>query len=621
MHRLHSSRVSLFIMLSLIPASQVAAQRLPSRYTDFARLSAGPLLPRLLPGTSTFTFTMYGAPGDPKPLRDIMEVMKRDRLGNGFDPVGGTPQTAGPISEMLAQAGWPAVFYSGGEMQIKGGRAVFGDDSLKALAPLRSGGLFSPVQLGEWGYYFHNLSCNEGWWRDVYGADFDKYKHLMKPAGLAGYDQKPTSKQECFDIIKDYFTSRKHDLTDHVISVTGHSHYEAYAGEWGADCIGLEVGENIAFTQSKFAFTRGASRQWERPWSVQISPWFGPAVTTSGPLHTDGGIMRGLDAGHSLSLYLRMWLHSWFAGAAMVTPENSIATSFEKPEAPWTLTPYGKLQARTFPFMLNHDRGIPFTPVAIVIDHLAGYNGYMDKPWGILEPTQGDRQLRDLFDFQLYPGADHIHARPDPANPEGSYLRPTPFGEIFDVQLTNVSEKTLSLYPVIVLAGDIVFTPDFLQTLKACLRNGSRVAISQVHHKQLGSQYAEIATCGHIESLEEWINPATGRSTAISDSRLSKFKELLPIEVSGDPVEYEINRTSAGWVIELINNRGVTKSGNTPAIVDPAAVAHVHLHPNFKTATAVFWKAATRHKGLRDLDITIGPGDSEFVEFTGKVRN
>ena len=98
--------------------------------------------------------------------------------------------------------------------------------------------------------------------------------------------------------------------------------------------------------------------------------------------------------------------------------------------------------------MQTHDRGVPFTPVAIVLDHLAGYNGYMDKPWGILEPTAGDRQVRDLFDFQLFPGSDHIHHKPDPENPESSYLRPTPYGEIFDVQLTNASTEMLSSYPV-----------------------------------------------------------------------------------------------------------------------------------------------------------------------------
>src|SRR4029078_5942226 len=122
------------------------------------------------------------------------------------------------------------------------------------------------------------------------------------------------------------------------ISVTGHSHYEAYAAAWGARCIGLELGENIAFTQSKMAFARAASREWSKPWSVQVSPWFHGACTTSGQLRGTGGDARGLDAGHSLRFYTRMWLHAWFVGSAMVTPENSIAIFFNKPESPWSLT-------------------------------------------------------------------------------------------------------------------------------------------------------------------------------------------------------------------------------------------------------------------------------------------
>src|SRR5215472_12070229 len=172
--------------------------------------------------------------------------------------------------------------------------------------------------------------------------EFELHKHLMKPPGLAGYDHRPTTRRECYEILKDYFISRSKDLLNQVISVTGHSHYEAYAAEWGARCIGLEVGENIAFTQSKLAFARGASRQWRRPWSVQVSPWFSGACTTSGPLQHEGGGMRGLDAGHSLSFYERMWLHAWFAGAAMVTPENSIAIFFKPEEQPTALTPHGR---------------------------------------------------------------------------------------------------------------------------------------------------------------------------------------------------------------------------------------------------------------------------------------
>ena len=388
---------------------------------------------RPLPGHPAFVFTIYGAPGEMEPVKQLVQVMRDQQLGNGFDPGPAPNRATQPAFDYLASVGWPVICYPGcADMQIKGGRCVLGPENEAALAAMDRAGVFTAVQLGEWGYYFHNLSPNEPWWRDVYGKEFDAFKHLMKPPGLAGYDRRPTSRRECYDIIKDYYTSRQRDLLNRVISVTGHSHYEAYVGEWGARCIGLELGENIAFTQSKLAFARGASRQWRKPWSVQVSPWFNGACTMSGPLRKEGRDARGLDAGHSLSFYERMWLHGWFAGAAMVTPENSIATFFEKPEAPWTLTSHGRKAAEVYQFMRTHERGAPFTPVAIVLDHLAGYNGYMDKPWGILEPTTGDRQLRDLFDHQLFPGSDHIHHKPDPDNPESSYLRPSPYGEMFD---------------------------------------------------------------------------------------------------------------------------------------------------------------------------------------------
>ena len=413
--------------------------------------------------------------------------------------------------------------------------------------------------------------------------------------------------------------SRQRDLLGRVISVTGHSHYEAYVGEWGARCIGLEVGENIAFTQSKLAFARGASRQWQKPWSVQVSPWFSGACTTSGPLRKEGHDARGLDAGHSLSFYERMWLHGWFAGAAMVTPENSVAIFFEQAAAPWTLTAHGRKAAEVFQFMRAHERGVPFTPVAIVLDHLAGYNGYMDKPWGILEPTAGDRQVRDLFDHQLFPGSDHIHTNPFPSNPEFSYLRPTPYGEMFDVQLTSASAEMLSSYPVLLLAGDIEFDEGLVAKLERSLKKGSTLLLTPAHQEALGTQFARLKKHRGVEVLQPWTNPATGRPALISDSRLQRLaREALPVEVSGDPIQYQINRTPNGWVVELINNAGVAKKPDQPAITDPGAIARVVLHPRFRCAKAQEWRSNRSYTKLDPLKLEVGPGQSAFVEFIQK---
>jgi hypothetical protein len=563
-----------------------------------------------------FVFSLYGAPGDLSAVRQLVEVMRRESLGNGFDPGPGPGPGSGPVFEYLARERWPVVFYSGGEMQIRGGRAVFGREHESAVEPMDRAGVFTAYQLGEWGYYFHNLAARESWWRDVYGADFEKFRHLMKPAGLAGYDRRPGSRRECYEVLKEYFQNRSRDLLGRVISVTGHSHYEAYAGEWGARCIGLEVAENIAFTQSKFAFARGASRTWNKPWSVQVSPWFHGACTTSGPLRKEGGGARGLEAGHSLSLYERLWLHAWFAGAAMVTPENSIAIFFETQESPWTLTEHGRKASELYSLMASRDRGMPHTPVAVVLDRYAGYNGYMDRPWGILPPTAADREVRDLFDHQLFPGADHIHAKPDPANPEAAYLRPTPYGEMFDVLLTSAPPEVLPAYPVILLAGEIDFEVAFLGELEKALRRGSRVLMSERHRKALGGEFERVARQGEVVVLDSWTNPATGRPAAISGDRLQAVaREFQPIEVAGDPVQYQINRTARGWVVELINNRGVTKFPDRPALVDAGAVARVKLTLRRGGGTGTSWRRAPVEVTDRSVVIDVAPGAVEFVAF------
>jgi len=502
------------------------------------------------------------------------------------------------------------------DMQIKGGDCILKSDDAAALAEMDRAGVFNAVQLGEWGYYFHNLAPNESWWRSVYGKEFESHRQLMKPAGLAGYDHRPTSRKECYDVLKDYFDSRSRDMLNRIISVTGHSHYEAYAGEWGARVIGLEVGENIAFTQSKLAFARGASRQWQRPWSVQVSPWFAGACTTRGPLRREeDGAARGLEAGHSLSFYERMWLHGWFAGAAMVTPENSLAIFFEHAAAPWDLTSHGRKAAEVFRFTQEHERGVPWTPVVIVLDHLAGYNAYMDKPWGILEPTEGDREVRDLFDDQIFPGSDHIHARPDAANPEASYLRPTPFGEIFDVVLSTASAELLAKYPVILLAGDIQFDDGFVGALAGALRQGRQVLISARHRDALGERFGRLQQSGDIKVLEAWTNPATKRPTAISNEHLRRLAaDLLPMEITGDSIQYQINRTSRGWVIELVNNRGVIKKPDQPAQVDAKEIAQVQLRSAVKCYYAKEWRSQRTHENPGTLNVTVPPGSTEFVE-------
>jgi hypothetical protein len=254
--------------------------------------------------------------------------------------------------------------------------------------------------------------------------------------------------------------------------------------------------------------------------------------------------------------------------------------------------------------------------VAIVLDHLAGYNGYRDRPWGILEPTAGDRQVRDLFDHQLFPDSDHIHHKPDPANPESSYLRPTPYGEMFDVQLTSASAEMLSSYPVILLAGDIEFDDDLIAKLERALAQGSALLLTPAHRAALGPRFDRLAKHPGVEVLQPWTNPQTGRLAAISDSRLQRLAiEVLPVGISGDPIQYEVNRTASGWVIELVNNTGVAKKPDQAATTDPGAIARVALQPRIRWESAREWRSNRTYRRMDPIQVEVGPGQSAFVEF------
>jgi hypothetical protein len=574
---------------------------------------------QLLPGQTNRVFSLYGCPGNLEEAKGLIKRMQDLGLGNGFDPGPATVAANADFYQYFAEQNWPVVGYPpfGGEFQVKHGRSALTEQDERALRVMEDHNTFLAIQLGEWGYYFHELSTNVQWHRNVYGQDFEKFKGFIKPAGLDGYSRKMLSKRECYEEIQDYFLTRHNAMRGRTLSVTGHSHYESYVGEWGSRVIGLELGENIAFTQSKIAFARGAARQWGIPFSIQVSPWFAGSCTTSGPLRMETDqYARGLDAGHSLSFYKRMWLHSWFAGAALVTPENSISIFFEKGAPDWILTEHGEAAREVFEIISNNDPGIPYTPVAIILDKYAGYNAYQGRPWGTLDPTPGDQEIMDLFQHQIFPGSDHVHQPFDPENPEKTYLPATPYGEIFDVHLSNARSEVLSAYPVLILVGDHELDLQFITKLHTALRAGSQLLIHPRHAEQLGDNLQSLQGTGHVEILKSEILPSTQRPTAITNCKLANLRDTwLPVKIEGDPIQYQINQTPNGWMIELVNPAGVIKSPTQPVRMDTTQIANVQI--TLKTIPSRVWLLGSNDKltSQPTFKLSIPPGETVFVNY------
>jgi hypothetical protein len=538
--------------------------------------------------------TMYTSGGDVlsgyKALVGFMQTNAPKGLGNAFDPGPAFATYNIATWQWLASNGYPTIAYSPIFLTN-----VISTNAQSLMGIMNTAGLFTSVQFAEWGYHFH--------------AD--------KPYGpYNGYPMQETNKVDCYNFLKSaYLQQTATYRLGWANSFDGHSHYESYAAEWGCRMVGIEVGENVAFTQSKFAFARGASRQWNIPWSMQMSPWWNGYETT----------YSTLNYGHSLSLYQRMLMHGWFGGAAWLTPENSEDIIFTYGTPGYGTTSWAGALGQVYAFINSHDRGIPYTPVAVVLDHYAGYNGYAHLAWGTLPFTAGDTEIDDLFVNQLFPGSDFIHYNPFPGDQELGYLRETPYGEIFDVLLSSASVTNLESYPVILLAGDITFDAPFVSALQQALQNGTHVLMQPAHRDALGTAFNTLTNAGAVEVLPLWTNSVTGRAAAIPNWRLAQLDSIcLPIAVSGDPIQYSINRNAAGWVVELVHDNGVWKNWTSAAIVTNTDIAMVTLQPCVPVAKASEWQIDTNgnpadvdlHYTGAPLTVPVGPGASVYVQFT-----
>ena len=118
-----------------------------------------------------------------------------------------------------------------------------------------------------------------------------------------------------------------------------------------------------------------------------------------------------------------------------------------------------------------------------------------------------------------------------------------------------------------------------------------------------------------MEVLPPWTNPATGRPTAISSTRLAQLiVEHLPVVVEGDPIQYQVNRNRQGWVIELVHNGGVIKKPDRAAVVDTESVAHVRLRSRVSVRKVRVWGSNQDLSLGQSLALTIPAGRSVFVE-------
>jgi hypothetical protein len=527
---------------------------------------------------------------------------------------------------------------------------------------------FLGLQIGEWGNaYGMMLNWGDQWTRSEYWGR--SFADVPNPP-LA----KPRNRREgCEGVMREF--RRIADLFG------GDVFFMNCSRMW--DHYGLELGGTMAFPEYEccyhlrelqIAFARGAAGQYGRPWGVYSSTFLGQGwldYSEHAPgTKSDGGP----DGGRSLSCLRREHFLTYMSGASLYEGQTWCLTTKPSIGEP-QVTPYGRDYIDFYRFTRRHpDRGRPFAPVAVLLDFVRGdYAPVVNAAWNTLPLEAEDFMMNETF-RTFFP-----YVTPQNREYNGVCLTNSPFGNIVDVLKPNPPSGVTSLavlrrYPVAVMAGGFDMTQPLAQRLMDYVRQGGTLVINVEH---LGGRFpADFLGVRLSDDVRTAVGfrPARGAPLASSHYRyrvvklagaqplyttpdgdpvvtrhtvgkgavvlstppyllsdggaaLSCMFDLLrelavavtPVRVYGD-IEFALGRLPDGWVVTLVNNKGVAKDPLTPPVVDPARRAEVRIVLPPGARRAVEWTSgADRPLPVSggEVRLRVDPGDVRVVRLAG----
>jgi hypothetical protein len=411
-------------------------------------------------------------------------------------------------------------------------------------------------------------------------------------------------------------------------SMNGHYPFHHYAGEWGFDVLGSEIGENINSYQMMIAFNRGAARQYRTPWFIDFSPWHGPGITDYSDQRVWGDY-SGSDHGHSLNLFKRSYFVSYMSGAGAVVAEAggvNFFTGRRDGEGYLLLSPLGEVGRAFNAFVREYpDRGVAYTPFGIVVDYYHGtYSATTDakKAFDFFPYEKGDYTTWHLLDL-FFPGGWTAGGRN-----EKDLLTETPYGDTCDVLLQNASPNVLASYPVLVLSGQILLSSGERKNYVEYVENGGILLLNELTLHQFPRSVTGVLGVGGAGTVRGYgkgfvahYGDPTREKKKTGEIIAALAETLLPFRVEGN-VQYLISRRARGWVVTIVNNEGITKDFRSPPAMDPKKAQSVtisfsgigtvtDLRPLYVDSTSVvsFDASSGRVEGI------LAPGDIAIIEF------
>jgi hypothetical protein len=445
--------------------------------------------------------------------------------------------------------------------------------------------------------------------------------------------------------------------------------------------LGMETAAVMPMTGMRIAFTRGAARQVGGAFLYYHAPNFGDTATTFTKVQNFAGpdffyhSRYGPSMGPSLSWYRKSYFLYYMSGASAIYLEQG-GDQFFKPgpgENPLQLNPLGRITEEFMRFAEKHaDRGTPYTPIAFLLDPAHGFEmtDYPQWPFEVSQIDRGDRALRELFGVAYFPG---LVVEGEPAMADRQPFVAGVFGDVFDVLTAAEKMPDLSGYRAVVLGG----RAEWNRSLNDYVRSGGTVVLNAAQIRNVPQEFlgvrltnatleADSARClspgedaqdlgGQVFRYEKI--ELKGATTLIAaangdplvtvnkvgkgmvvfaavadllgvDERVTPFAahmlahvfaDATPVTVRGD-VEYLINRTSAGWVVTLLNNNGVYKTQQGMAQVDRNAYVDVSLSlRGEKIVSATDWISDAAVNVQSDqTTVRLAPGGVAVVELKTK---
>ena len=323
--------------------------------------------------------------------------------------------------------------------------------------------------------------------------------------------------------------------------------------------------------QVQAAFLRGVSQQYDIPFIIYAAPWayspdgiFGMKADSETPF---GKVLNcpayaAKETGKPDHLLEREWYFGWFSGAAALVLESMQLRLFKQGKDKGTFEP-GQIADRVrrlnhLAFESDFDRGVPYRPACILMDERHGWDlprspdAIYDKPmmqrrkiWGVFDHTDEDVMV-DNFLGAIYPGYETGGSCGSP----GGELTPTPYGESFDVLMSNATAEALAKYSVVFPLGRPKLTQSFKRRLEDYVANGGDLVlnISQVDYDwrdflgvtlspKHNLRYTALGAL-RVSDYSEWLEPVQlWRESRYRYVRVEATdREVLAVTEQGDPL-------------------------------------------------------------------------------------